>query len=106
MEKCKWLVFEGGRLVAGFVLRDDAEQFIEQCGCDTMKTVVAGEAERRSRLKLTARPGRRLGAPARRELTLANLMQAEPKRCSPRAIHHAKSNTPRDSRRHRREHLP
>jgi hypothetical protein len=39
------------------------------------------------------------------ELTLANLMQAEPKRCSPRAIHHAKSNTPRDSRRHRRGHL-
>jgi hypothetical protein len=48
LENLNWLVFDDGCLVAGFVYRDDAEHFIEQCGSDSMKL---------SRTTATARNG-------------------------------------------------
>jgi hypothetical protein len=55
-----WLVFDDECLVAGFVSRDDAEQFIEQCGCDTMKTAAASANRVRS--------GRKRSKPRRQTL--------------------------------------
>jgi hypothetical protein len=39
----KWLVFEPGGIVAGFVFADDAAEFLEQCGCASMEILAAGE---------------------------------------------------------------
>jgi hypothetical protein len=38
----KWVVFDNEHLIAAFVFRDDAEQFIEQCGCGSMQRASAG----------------------------------------------------------------
>jgi hypothetical protein len=52
-----WLVFDDGCLIAGFVSRDDAEQFIEQCGCDTMKAAPARGNRARSGRERSKPPG-------------------------------------------------
>jgi hypothetical protein len=40
----KWVVFDNEHLIAAFVFRDDAEQFIEQCGCGSMHKVSVGSS--------------------------------------------------------------
>jgi hypothetical protein len=54
----KWLVFDGKRLVAAFVFRDDARQFIELCGCDSMKEISTDAKRPESSAQMHAEPGR------------------------------------------------
>jgi hypothetical protein len=64
-----WLVFDDEALIAAFVSLDDAEQFIEQCGCATMRTAAAAQVpahpifkrgrRHQRKLKISDHPGAR-----------------------------------------------
>jgi hypothetical protein len=54
----KWLVFEAGGIVAGFVFADDAAEFVEQCGSDSMEIFAAGEKVTKSALRDAVRRSR------------------------------------------------
>jgi hypothetical protein len=58
-----WLVFDDEGLIAAFVSLDDAEQFIEQCGCATMRTAAADEIPVQPVFKRSKRRQRKLRMP-------------------------------------------
>ena len=65
MDEFNWLVLEDGCAVAGFVSRNDAEQFIEQCGYDAMKTVAAKTRQAESALRQLRQRRKVVGQPGR-----------------------------------------